>query len=599
MGYADDPICRICGELPGTAVHCLHGECAAMNSDLVWRSASGKSKFLPRAAADPALRPLAEMCLPPVVTKWEPVPPQPVEGDCPTVECARLYGDGSGYNQRHKRLCQASWSVVRMADSRDASEDDCQPAAAMRARVPGWYRTVPRGELYAVAHALERVGLRMVYVGDCRLVIDGCRQGVAQSLRSSGNANADIWRRIGQLLDDRGAHVEFVKVKAHRSSTAAAGEGALGMLDWSGNRAADSHCKSLIKHEATMDPRVNEQLRAARLYVAVAEYLGFTAGWAMQRQPAAFSRKNKYVRVAVTGPAAEAMVGQHATIPRKDGGRVCTICRLSCRSEKGLVALRRRPCRGSFAQQTHQSHSMSISCGVSFCVRCGAYASLKMRTLRAECPGRPRTTTQASIKRRLVHGLPPTAAAVHIDIARDAEDEAAVSSVKFGCAGDAVCLSGSGTEGTAVGSSVSPVVIGPSYYRQLEIRRRSRAPAPAVAGASVPPPRGGSDARPSRSLVVRRRFSGKRPDPAADHRLTAHGRQILQLCAPVSARGWAGRLRARLTLGGGEACTRCARACITACRGCDQPLCRACAVDGVWCAFKGAHRRVQWNPHLP
>ncbi len=382
------------------------------------------SPVMPRI---PPFAPIAEMGLLPIVTKWEPTAPTVVEGDCTTAESVRLYGDGSGYHQSDQRLARASWSVVRMRTAGDDSDAARQPEAAMRGYVTGWFRTVPTGELCAVAHALERVALRMVYVGDCKFVLEGCIHGVPQSLRSSGSVNADLWRRIGQLLDDKGEHVDFVKAKAHRSLGAAAMEGERGVMDWHGNCAADEHCKSLIRQEAAADPRVGQQLRAAQLYEAVANFLGYTAGWTLQRHPAAFSRKNKHARIALDGAAAEAAVGQHVTAPRKGGGRVCVACKLSCRSEKGLVSLRRRPCKGSFVQQAHPSHSMGKSCGVDFCFRCGAFAAGKLRTLRDECPGRPRTATQANIRRRLISGLPPTASALHAEVARGAAEEEAIA----------------------------------------------------------------------------------------------------------------------------------------------------------------------------
>ncbi len=202
------------------------------------------------------------------------------------------------------------------------------------------------------------------------------------------------------------------------------------------------------------------------------------------------------------------------------------MCRLTCGSEKAIAALRRRPCRGTFEEQTHPSHSILPSAGGFFCTRCGAYAVRKLRTLRLPCPGCPRTSAQADVKRRLVRGLPPTSSALHHAAARDAEGDA--EGREHG---------ESGSKGmTNTGSNGLLDAIDRSYYRQLEFRRRARAQdRDAVPQDSSAANLLQSEGRACARAVglTRRRITGKRPDPG---RAPPAASAPPRLCTPASAR---------------------------------------------------------------
>ncbi len=55
MGYADDPMCKKCGDFIGTPSHSLHGECEATALDLALRVAGGGSRCIPNRAKLPGL----------------------------------------------------------------------------------------------------------------------------------------------------------------------------------------------------------------------------------------------------------------------------------------------------------------------------------------------------------------------------------------------------------------------------------------------------------------------------------------------------------------------------------------------------------------
>ncbi len=283
LGYAGQSTCRLCHSEVGDARHTLHGRCEAMHFDLTCRAALGKARSLPNQACEAGLRPLAEMGLPPLTIQWRPRDEQHTEGDMPIVDIVNLYGDGSGYHQSSLKTSRASWAVVLMNDGNDGLPRNQTARAVARAEVPGWFRTVPRGEMLAIEFALSRVGSRMTYIGDCQSGIGACHDGVPSSLRSSRNVNADIWTRIGQLMDDKRDHVHFVKTRAHRSRASAELAWDDGVDNWHGNREADHYCKSLIRQPAMDDPEVKMASVATELAITTINFIGHNAGWFFRR----------------------------------------------------------------------------------------------------------------------------------------------------------------------------------------------------------------------------------------------------------------------------------------------------------------------------
>ncbi len=157
--------------------------------------------------------------------------------------------------------------------------------------------------------------------------------------------------------------------------------------------------------------------------------MAFATGWAWTRFPEKFNTKSKRGSIKVRALGLRAEVGAHATVARADNGRVCTTCGLSCRTDSGLYALARRPCRGTIVDQADATHTLKMTCGFTWCVRCGAHAVRFPRMLLRPCPGRPRSEAQGNCKRRLQAGLPPTAARRHLRTAREHAEAEALKNV--------------------------------------------------------------------------------------------------------------------------------------------------------------------------
>ncbi len=409
--------CRACLAATGSALHSIMGDCSAMASDLALRCAAGGTRGVPEQALQPGLRPLLELGLPPLVNKWAPALDTPTEGFSLGHLEGLLYGDGSGYLQRHRRLSSASWAVVRISTP-PPGQVVAPVTASLRGIVPGWFRTVPRGELMAAENAIRHCGINTCCVGDCKFVIEGCRVGVPTQLCSSRSFNAGLWRRISSLLDDKAGCIHFIKTKAHRSESAARLSDDDSMLNWAGNFQADRHCKSLIRDAALHDERLEHQRHMTEVAAHAIDHLAFITSWVSKRFPEVFLHVARRGTTQIADLGASANIGGHITASRKGGGRVCVRCGLSCWTNGGLKVLARRACRGAMNQQSHESHRLAMSAGVSWCTRCGAYAVRIPRALRVRCPGAPQSEAQANVRRRLAAGLPPTTSALHVAIAR-------------------------------------------------------------------------------------------------------------------------------------------------------------------------------------
>jgi hypothetical protein len=116
----------------------------------------------------------------------------------------------------------------------------------LRGVVPGYFSTVPRGEILALLKHLLHVGPAAVYVGDCQHVLDSVRHGVCPRLLLARGKNPDLWAKVKTALDDHGALMPVVKIKAHASRSSAVASGTPAE-DWDGNDAADRHCRQLAR----------------------------------------------------------------------------------------------------------------------------------------------------------------------------------------------------------------------------------------------------------------------------------------------------------------------------------------------------------------
>ena len=84
-------------------------------------------------------------------------------------------------------------------------------------RVPG-EQTVPRAEMTALLHTLNRIGTCRLYTNyiDAKYVIDGLKcKNFNQQKQYVVNYTGDLWLQVDRRMKTVVEHVEFVKVKSH------------------------------------------------------------------------------------------------------------------------------------------------------------------------------------------------------------------------------------------------------------------------------------------------------------------------------------------------------------------------------------------------
>ncbi len=379
-------------------------ECGAVEQQLTWMRIHGRKV---RSARDePGLMPLATLGIPPLLTDSRPKELSLREGDVPRASQGLLFGDASGVG----RACQSpevvTWALATLkADGESLGHKVCGTCV-------GWYPSVAKGELQALAEAREVACIPAVYAGDCQYVIDGFSGGVPRSLASSSSPHADLWRRVRWLLRDHGEGITAVKVKAHRSRARAELEDAgVGLELWHGNQHADATAKGLalrlwdgIRPQAEMAAARSEDFVASIARAAICTRVA-----QMQLDSMKLPRITKR-RKANT--AALGHCGDHQLAPRASGGgHWCTKCRLITRTASSLKSLAAKPCKGEVLLGVHNSHQLRWSLGITWCERCGYYMSRLPRALRQPCGGAPKSAAARNVLRRLRSGLPPTTAA--------------------------------------------------------------------------------------------------------------------------------------------------------------------------------------------
>ncbi len=111
-------------------------------------------------------------------------------------------------------------------------------------------------------------------------------------------------------------------------------------------------------------------------------------------------------------------------------------CRLYAATPTSLKSLRQTPCRGSIAHRCHGTHRLHFLTGVTWCSRCGAYASKRPRALRSQCPGMAPTEARRNVLKRLRLGLMPTTAIYLREVRMDSAPAVALRS----CAGEGLAV---------------------------------------------------------------------------------------------------------------------------------------------------------------
>ncbi len=402
-GMVPTGTCLACCQDAGSTWH-KGNDCGAVEQQLTWMRVSGRQVRRPRS--EPELMPLATLGIPPLLVDSRPRDFAIREGRIDRATQGFIFGDASGVGRRSQPPAVVTWAVATLeADKENLRQSSCGTCS-------GWYPSVARGELQALAEALEHACIPAVYVGDCQYVVDGVLGGVPRSFASASSPHADLWRRVRWLLNDHGEGITVQKIKAHRSRARAELEDAgVGLELWQGNYFADVSAKALaLRLWEGVRPQMEELEARSADFIATMARAGICTRIAQQaldalRLPRVSKRVAKVRAVA-------GQCGDHQLIPRTTGrGHWCLKCRLITRTPTSLRSLAARPCRGEVLLGVHRSHHLRWSMGVTWCETCGSYMSRLPRALRHPCAGAPRSIAARNVLRRLRSGLPPTTAA--------------------------------------------------------------------------------------------------------------------------------------------------------------------------------------------
>ncbi len=439
-GMRGEGSCQVCLAAIGTKGHHLH-ECDGTVQHMTWRRVAGSAPAEPKANFGWEHCPLLLNGLPPKLRGWTPALPKATEGGLADGIAGIYYGDGSGKLQGDVERRVASWALwlpsaeakeeVRRRLVRDRSACQFTDVSYCRNTVSGWHPTVPRGELTAVLEFVCRAGANSTYVGDCKTVLDIVADRVPSKFCSSWSADADLWRQVKRRLEGRMHLYTFRRTAAHRSRGAAEAMGAEEVADWEGNDGADELAKSMTRMAAVGMTREAEEEREDE-HRRTLERISIAAGWVLKRLPDADPKRKKLPRIKSIGAGDSTCIGEHHVVPRLAGGLVCTRCRLHAATPTSIKSLRLVQCRGSIAGQCHPSHRTRFLSGVTWCQRCGAYASKRPRTLRAPCAGMPTCEARRNVIRRMRAGLMPTTARYLQGVIDEAEHEAAATAAAGG-----------------------------------------------------------------------------------------------------------------------------------------------------------------------
>ncbi len=411
-GMRGEGTCDVCRLQTGSRRHKLT-TCDGLISHMNWQAVMGRLPREPKILHDVEYFPLTLFGMPPNLDQWKPVRARAMQGTIgSTAQPGEFYGDGSGVKQHSLAARRTTFSVYRLCDGgEDFDEEDEQgdTKECISGSLTGWFLTSQRGELAALLYFLQYAPKGSSYAGDCAYVMRGIIDRVPWKLRAAGSVDADLWKTIFRLSQERVGWHTFRKVKAHRSRAQINGGDRQDVKDWHGNDEADWAAKSLARRitEGQPDPaerRAELGIRAALLRIAVA------AGWSLKQTPEGQFRKRRGPRSGAERGRSVLEVGTHAVRSRPSGGVECTRCRLYAATPASLKALRQLKCRGDVAGQAHPSHLLRTVEGVIYCRNCGAYATKRPTALKLACVKRPPTEARANVLKRMAVGLLPTTA---------------------------------------------------------------------------------------------------------------------------------------------------------------------------------------------
>ena len=536
--------CGACMSSIGDDEHKLHG-CDALAYHLFWEKAKGEYNA-PRSFSNGSAPLLLRWnAWPPITSPWAPIDDGGVEGLTGDRLTGEVFGDGSGYGQQSKYTRCASWAVV--------AHDQNGCARKVRGHIAGWFPTVPRAELAACLHFLRVASPPACYIGDCKMVIDGVKDGVDEEKCTSQNFNADLWRQIRDLSARQRHSITFAKTKAHRSRQIAEQDGNDPLEWWIGNRVADAYAKQLCGWRYEQQQFLRNWEQHTREHRTCLEHIATAAAWCFRHWPSVRKGRKSKRRTAVTQSGSLDGSG-HWLVPRAKGGWRCKHCLREVWTKQGIARMRARQCSGDVTAKTHPTHSLKETRGVLWCIRCGAHTTRMPRTLIEVCSEQPRSAAYKNIIRRLGQGLLPTEGHE-----RTAEIRGEIGHRPW---------EGVGPDGVVRGSAPAPADAGATRKKHQNSAAKPRAKRLREEAIAV-------------LSAKRRRLTSKGPEPACDEKAILDAS-----CGLLVGKAWTERIRAiRCAVESG--CILCAKSTRCVCRGCERRVCIACARSKIPCPTIG------------
>ena len=276
----------------------------------------------------------------------------------------------------------------------DLENPDVPTVAAGRfGAVPGSVQSVPRAELYAAIQALKAAeSPNITLFSDCKYFVDYSEKEPSL-LRTV--ANGDLWDEFLKLSVNK--NVNVVKVKAHCTLEDVRN----GVIQWEhyvGNSYADTLAGEGAARaqvpQAIVDEMSSLDAMAWRIQDRLVAIVCAGTTKEQDKRDGLEHRRTKAAR-AHEGPdecqpCEEQQAQEQLAQFEEDLGPPEVPNRLG----------------GERSSKLHISHTIRAGDGFVYCARCGSYATTRGRALLKDCPGLPKLTGRAVLK-RIARGLTP------------------------------------------------------------------------------------------------------------------------------------------------------------------------------------------------
>ena len=290
-----------------------------------------------------------------------------------------LYTDGSMIDgpPHYGGLCgRLGWSFV--AISRQG-----RITASAHGSPPAWITTVYGAEVWALLMAATYALPGTAYRTDCQAALRVFLRGSAYATAGQ-SYYARVWAAVFAAFDDQGATTDILWLPAHTGpshiGTAVLSDGSLmTRTDQSANDLADKLAKSAAQ-EFRVPELVRSRLAADQV---LARQLAMWLGQATAMANACPSPDGKSVRDSRPAPRTTKIdVPNPPMVSRTRPAPLAPAARWAAKLRVGIIA---------DDSASHATHRVRVTGDVTWCGRCGAYASMRGRGMAKPCRGVPST----------------------------------------------------------------------------------------------------------------------------------------------------------------------------------------------------------------